>query len=147
LNEQLIEQVRLDPAVAGQQMSREQLAEGRLVMKDADHLGLAHSHGLAFDHRLGRRQTQRLADQATLAEEFTWTKEGDDGFLALLGLDHELDLAFLDVKDRSGRVALSEDDSILGVPGGRAAVIHSGEKYLRIEGGWSFRSHDCHPRP
>ena len=67
--EELIDQVRLDPAVARQKMRREQLAKRGLVMEDFDHLGLAHPHDLAFDHCPGRRQPQRLPDQAALAEE------------------------------------------------------------------------------
>ena len=62
------------------------------------------------------------------------TEDGDHGFLALLGLDHDLDPAFLDVEDRVRRAALREDDGILGVLGDRATVIHGGEKHLRIEG-------------
>jgi hypothetical protein len=140
--EQLIDQVRLDVAVAGQQMSREQLAKRGLVMEDSNHFGLAHPHDLAIDHCPGRRQPQRLANQAAFAEELIRTEDGDDGFLALLGLDHELDPAFMDVEDRVRRTCLREDDGILGIVGDRATVIDGGEKRLRIEGRYSFFRHD-----
>src|SRR5688572_17300081 len=69
--EELIDQVLLDAAVAGQQMGDEQLAERRFFMKDADHLGLADPRDLAVDHGPGRRQALRLADQASLAEKLS----------------------------------------------------------------------------
>jgi hypothetical protein len=53
---ELVGEILLDAAVAGQQMGHEQLAEGGLVMENADHLGLAHPHDLAVDHRPGGRQ-------------------------------------------------------------------------------------------
>ena len=101
--EELVDEVLLDPAVAGQQMGGEQLAEGRLVMQDADHLGLRHPHHFALDHGPGGRQAQRLADQAALAEELARPEQRDHRFLALLGRDDDLDPALLDVEDGVGR--------------------------------------------
>jgi len=51
--EKLVHQIFLDPAVARQKMRHEQLGESRLSVKDAHHLGLAHSDDLAFGHGLG----------------------------------------------------------------------------------------------
>ena len=89
---------------------------------------------LAFSHRPGRRQAQRLADQAAFAEELALREDRDHGFLALLRLDHDLDPAFLDVEDRVRRAGLRKYDGILGVRGDHATVMHGGEKRLRIEG-------------
>ena len=52
---------------------------------------------------------QRLAGQASLAQKFPAPQHGNDAFLAVLGYDRDLHLAFLDVEDRIGRVALQED--------------------------------------
>src|SRR5665213_2549424 len=140
--EQLVDQVFLDAAVAGQQVGYEHLPKGRLCMQDADHLGLVYPHDFAFDHGPRRRQAQRLADQAALAEELARPDEGNHRFLALLRRDYDLDLALLDVEDGVGRACLREDDLFPAIEGDGTAVIHSGEKGLRIESAiWLF-GHD-----
>src|ERR1700751_5331870 len=72
----------LDAAVAGQEMGGEELTESRLFGENADHLGLVHPHQSAFDHCRGGCQTQRLADQASLAEEVARPQDRDDRLLA-----------------------------------------------------------------
>ena len=52
---------------------------------------------------------QRLAGQASLAEEVAGIQYGDDPLLALLGDDRQLDLALLDVEDAVGGISLPED--------------------------------------
>jgi len=97
-------------------MATEQLGERRLVMEHADHLGLAHPHDLTLDHRTGRRQPERLADQSAFAEELgPGTEHGDHRLPTLLGGDYELDAAFLDLEDRIGRTGLPKNDGVLGV--------------------------------
>ncbi len=124
-------------------MGSEQLAKRGLVMEDADHLDLAHPHDFTFGHRPGRRQAQRLANQAAFAEEFTLAEDGDHGFLALVGLDHDLDSAFLHVEDRVRGVRLCEDDGVLGVLGNCAPMIDGGEKHLCIKGRLGPLCHGC----
>jgi len=59
---ELVGEILLDAAVAGQQMGHEEFGEGRLVMQHANHLDLSHPQDLALDHRPRRRQPQGLAD-------------------------------------------------------------------------------------
>jgi len=99
-------------------------------------------HDLAVAHRLGCRQPQRLADQASFAEEFARSEDRDDRFLALLGRDGDLDLAFLDVIDGVCRSGLSIDDDVLGVVGDRAAPAHGREKRLGIEAEFNRFCHE-----
>src|ERR1700730_15013091 len=132
--EELVDEVLLDPAVAGQQVGREQLAKRRFGVQDTDHLALRYPHHFALDHGPSGRQAQRLADQAALAEEVARPEDRHHRFLALLGRDHDLDLALLDVEDGVGRTGLQEDDIALAILGDGAAVVHRGEKRLRIEG-------------
>jgi hypothetical protein len=113
--EQLIDQVRLNVAIARQQVSHEQLAQGRLVLQDAEHFGLFNPHHIAVGHGSGYRQTQRLPHQAALAKELAGAEQADHRFLALVGRDCDLDLALLDVKHGVPRASLREDDGILAI--------------------------------
>src|SRR5882757_4112769 len=133
--EELVDEVLLDPAVAGQQVGHEQLAKRRLGMQNTDHLGLADPHHFALDHSACCGQAQRLADQAAFAEEVARPEDRDHRFLALLGRDNDLDLALLDVENGLSRARLQEDDVFLAIVGHRAAATHRGEKRLRIKGG------------
>jgi hypothetical protein len=45
----------------------------------------------------------KLADQAPFAKELAWAQDADHRFLALLGRDHNFDLALLDVENRKQR--------------------------------------------
>jgi hypothetical protein len=54
-----------------------------------------------------------LADQASFAEEIAGAHDPDHRFLALLGRDHNLDLALLDVENRVCCGRLSEDHLVL----------------------------------
>ena len=76
-------------------------------------LGLAHPDDLAFGHGLGRCKAKRLADQAPFAKELAWAHDRDHRFLALLGGDHNLDLALLDVENRVCCSRLQEDHFVL----------------------------------
>jgi hypothetical protein len=46
---------------------------------------------------------------AAFAKELAWLQNPDHGFLALLGQDSKLDLAFLNVKNRVRDIALPEN--------------------------------------
>ena len=60
---------------------------------------------------------QRLAGQATFAEEIAGSQNCDDSFLALLGDNGPLGLAALNVKNSIRRIALSEYNLILPIIG------------------------------
>ena len=68
-------------------------------------------------------------------QEFVRSKDGDDGFFALLGKDGDLDLALLDVEDGIRRVALREDRFILAKFGEASPPADFGEEILRIKYG------------
>jgi hypothetical protein len=51
----------------------------------------------------------------------------------LLGNDGDLRLAFLDVEDRVGGIALRENDLVLAEPINAAALADLGEKGLWVE--------------
>jgi hypothetical protein len=131
--ENLVGQVLLRAAGAGQQMSDEPLAEARLVVQDTDHLGFSDPHDFAFDHGSGRRQAERLPDQAALPEELARAQDGGYRFLALREGDHDLDLARLDVEDGIRRALLREDDVVGAIGGNAPAATYGREKRVRIE--------------
>jgi hypothetical protein len=114
-------------------MGHEELTERCLLVKHADHLGLAHSHHIALSHRLGGCQSQRLADQAALAEEIARPEDRDDGLLALLGGDADLYPALLNIVDGVGNRGLAIDDDVLGVARNAAPAIDGRKKLLGIE--------------
>lgn len=67
--EELIDQILLDAAVAGQQIGGEEFAERRFFVKDTGQLGFAHARQATFDHSCGRRQAQGLTNQASFSAE------------------------------------------------------------------------------
>jgi hypothetical protein len=71
---------------------------------------LIHSHSDAFGHCTCRRQSLRLADQASFTHEFVSTQERYHGFLALLGYDSDFDLAFFNIENCISVIALRKDD-------------------------------------
>ena len=85
--------------------------------------------------RGGAGHAQRLAGQASLAKEVAGAQNGNHRFLALLGDDRELDLAFLDIEDGVGRVALQEDLVVLRMVGQRPSFA----------GCWREKSWDRNP--
>jgi hypothetical protein len=82
-----------------------------------------------------------LAGQATLAAEFIRPQECDDGFLALLGNDAELELAFLEVENRVRDIALREDGLSFLVSCNGLSFAHAGEKFFWIERSLDLLSH------
>src|ERR1700688_509358 len=107
--EQLIDQIRFDLNIAGQQERHEKLGEGRFLAQHADHGRFVDSGDGGLNRRGCRRDMQRLAGQASLAKKFPAPQHGDHGFLALLGDDRDLHLALLDIENRIGPVSLQED--------------------------------------
>src|SRR6476619_8642816 len=82
-----------------------------------------------------------MAIQTSLAEKVTWSQDCNDRFLALLGNDGELDLAFLDVKNRVRGLSLRKNNLILPIFGYRFSLAHLGEKYFGIKRGLNFLPH------
>ena len=113
--EELIDQILLDPSVASQNVRHEHLRELRLFVEHAHDCHLIEPHDDAVRHRHGRRQSQRLASQATLAEEIAVPVKGDDGLFPPLGYDVDLYLALSDVEDRIRRLSLGEDFLVLAI--------------------------------
>ncbi len=92
-------------------------------------------------HDRDRRDTLYLPSEASFAEELICSKNGDERFLALLGNDGELRLAFMNVEDRIARVALGKDDLALAVLADASAVPDTGEKRFCIECGSALGRH------
>src|SRR3954471_5877053 len=67
--EQLIDQVLFHPTVAREQVKHEPFGEPGLLLQDADHGRFLDPHDRAVCDRNRRCQSQRLPDQASLAEE------------------------------------------------------------------------------
>src|SRR6476620_5746413 len=74
-----------------------------------------------------------MAVHAAFTEELAGPKDRDDRFLALLGLDGELDPAFLNVKDRLGNLALLEHVLIFVKFQYRLSRSYFGEKDFRVK--------------
>jgi hypothetical protein len=96
--------------------------------KRADHLAFLHPHQLAFGHGVGRRQTQRLPIQTSLAEKPTLAEYGDHRLLSLLRRHDKFDLALSDVKDCVRRIPLRENYIVLPVIRQRSAAIYGRQK-------------------
>jgi hypothetical protein len=72
-------------------------------------------------------------------------RQRDDGFLALLGKDSDLDLAITNVKDGIWQVPLRKDELINLKFGDSSTPIFSGEKGFGIE--WGLFLHSKVPEP
>src|SRR5690349_23271072 len=107
-------------------MGNKHFGEGRLVMEHADEGFLFNPHDLAFADGCCRCDAPRLSGQTCLADEFVFSKNCDDGFLALLGDDRDLDLASLDVKNRIGGIALAEERFALAISRGGSSTADLG---------------------
>ena len=75
-------------------------------MDHIDNGRLLQPHDDGVRHGRDRRDALRLPGKTSFAEEFIRSENCDDRFLALLGNDGDLHLAFLDVEDRVRGVAL-----------------------------------------
>ena len=71
----------------------------------------------------------------------------DDRFLPLLGNNADLDLAFLNVKDRIRMIPLQEDPFILSIRRYGRTPIHGGEKRCDLEGRLALCLHENTSRP
>ena len=114
------------------------LGEQRLLLNNADHRGFLDPRDRALRNGRGRRQPQRLPDQASLSEKVPRSEHSDDGLFSLPGSHQNLDLAALDVKNRIGRLALRKDNRVLFIMRNGSIAIEGGEKHLRVEFGFSL---------
>ena len=74
-----------------------------------------------------------MAIQASFAKKVARFENTYDCFLAPLGNDGELDLAFLDVKNRVRLATLRKNNLVLVILGYRFPIAHFGEKCFRLE--------------
>ena len=139
--EQLIDQVCFDADGPAQKMRNEHFGECRFLVNHPDNSRLFQPRDDGVRHDRDRRDTLHLPSEASFAEELIRSKNGDDRFLALLGNDGELRLAFLNVEDRIARVALGKDDLALAVLADASAVPDTGEKRFCIECGSALGRH------
>src|SRR5580692_2581412 len=82
-------------------------------MKSGHHRGFLQPHNRGVRQSGSRGHTLQLGRQAAFTEEVACAEYCDDGLFAGLRHDGNLDLAFLDMKDRVGRIALRENDFTL----------------------------------
>ena len=94
--EQLVDEIFFDANVAGQQMRDKERGKDRLVAQHRDHRRFFDANDRAFGDGGRRSHAQWLTGEASLAKEIADTQNGEDRFLALLGQNFELDLAFPD---------------------------------------------------
>src|ERR1041384_4588614 len=109
-------------------MGDEHLGKGRLTMNHIDDRGLLQSHYDTIRHGCDGGDALQLPRKASFAEESTRSENRNDRFLALLGNDGHLRLAFLHVEDRVGGIALGENDLVLVEPLDAAALSDFGDE-------------------
>src|ERR1700726_5174259 len=110
-------------------------------MDCGDHRGFRDCRDQAIVHRRRGRDAKRMTIHAAFAEELAGLYNCDNGFLALLGHDSELDPTFLNVKHRVRDLALLEHVLILVKFEDRFSKSDFGEKNLRIKLVISWLSH------
>src|SRR5580704_3625408 len=81
-------------------MRHEKFRKFRLAVNGSDHGRLRNASNHAFIDRPCCCDAQRMAIKTPFAKKMIWSQHCHHRFLALLGNDRELDVAFLDVKDR-----------------------------------------------
>src|SRR5260370_26294899 len=101
-------------------------ADGRLLY--------ARNH--AFIHSRSCLESQLTAIQTPFAKKITRSQDCDHGFLALLGIDGELDLALPDVENRVCDLSLRKNNLILPIFGYRFSFAYLGEKHFVIKRGF-----------
>jgi hypothetical protein len=74
-----------------------------------------------------------LADQASLTQELVRPQNGDNRFLALLGVDADFDVALFNVKHCIGSVALRKNDFFLSMRRNDAALGCCLQKSRRVK--------------
>jgi hypothetical protein len=90
-------------------------------------------HDDAVRHGRDGCDALRLTGKTSLAEEFIGSEDRDDRFLALLGNDGDLGLAFLDIEHRVSGVPLGEDCLLLLKRHNFPALPEGGEKGIGVK--------------
>jgi hypothetical protein len=107
--EKLVDQILFKSNVAGKQVREEQFRDAVLLVEQTRHQRLLDPVNSAIAHGDSGREAQRLAGQASFAEELVVAQNADDRFLALVGCHRELHLALVEIPDGIRRVSLHED--------------------------------------
>jgi hypothetical protein len=102
-------------------------------MNRSHHGLLIDSHHHAIGHGVCRAHAEGLACKTAFSEKIALVQNRNRGFLAGLGQDVKSDLAFLNVKDGIGRVALNKDDLTCGKSCYCPAVLDGRKEGLGIE--------------
>src|SRR5580658_6389768 len=110
-------------------------------MHGGNHCRLGDAGDQALIDRGSGCDAQRMAIETSFAEKMARPQDAHDRFLASLGNDGELDLAFLDVKDRVRDVALRKNNLTRPIIGNGSSAVYSREKRFGIERDLLFASH------
>ena len=108
--EELVDEIFLDPDVAGEHVRDEAIGKLRVVVQQADHLALGNAQRPGGVHGRGRAHAQRLAGEAPFAEEVALAEHRDHGLLAGGGEHRQLHAAALEIEDAVGLSALREHE-------------------------------------
>jgi len=89
-------------------------SEGGLFPQHTEHGLFLKPHNHRRLRSLYRGNANLLPCKTGFAKETAWLEQGDDGLFSLLGYDRQLHFPLLEVEHRIPRIALGEDDLILG---------------------------------
>ena len=131
--EELVNQIVFNPAVARKQIGNEKLGEFRLCANGREHGALRDGSDQAVFHRVAGDGPQLHPFKTPFAEELPFAENPDDGFLAVLGQNRDLDLALLDEEDRVGGLTLAEDLLVFGISLDGLARAGLGQKKQGVE--------------
>jgi hypothetical protein len=96
-------------------MPEQQPRKGRLLLKQTGRFSFFNSHDRALSHGRRTGHAHSLIRQASLTKEVAGLQDGHYRLLALFGNNRELDLAFVDIENGVGRVALEKDLVVLRI--------------------------------
>src|SRR6476660_3045035 len=113
--EQLIDEIRLELNIAGEQECHEHFRESRLLVKHTDHRLLLNPYNDRVRHGGSRGYMQRLTGKASFAKKIARARHRDDPLLAVLGYHGKLHVALFDVEDCIGGVSLQENACVWAV--------------------------------
>src|SRR5436309_3521988 len=114
-------------------------------MNSGEHGRLLYASNHGFIHCSRCCDAQRMAIQTRFTKKLTRSEDCNDRFLALLGNDRELELAFLDVKNRVRDLSLRKNNLILPIFGYRFSLAHLGENFFGIKRGFNSLPHKGSP--
>ena len=131
--EELVDQVVFDPVISSQQVGHEKCGKLRLRSKHRKHCGFSDRCDQALFHRCAGRAAQLRSHQTAFAEELPLPENPDHSFLAVLGQDRNLDLAFPDEVDAVGDVSLAEYLLVLPVALDGFSRVDTAQKNLGVK--------------